>query len=154
MGGFSILFARIAKVTSAELKTVALAWAMLPVMSAGLRLLGLAKLHARIHRHDLRCSESHFRLQSAKRLALLVGFAARYTPATSTCLSRSILLLWLLRRRGIDAQLRIGTRFVGRSFDAHAWVEWQGEPVNDSPAAAAQFAAFHGPIGSHACPAD
>lgn len=40
-------------------------------------------------------------------------------------------MLWyLLRRQGIAAELQIGTRFEGE-FQAHAWVEYQGDVVGD-----------------------
>jgi hypothetical protein len=63
-------------------------------------------------------------------------------------------LLWLLRERGVEARLRIGVRFIDRKLDAHAWVEWAGQPVNDRPDVAGTFtdmgelvpmAAFHSP---------
>jgi hypothetical protein len=45
------------------------------------------------------------------------------------CLSRSLLLWFLLRRRGIICELRFGVK-KSDTFQAHAWVEYQGKPIN------------------------
>ena len=47
------------------------------------------------------------------------------------CLQRSSVTTWMLRRRGVAAQLVIGYRPV--PVDSHAWVEVNGEVVNDHP---------------------
>jgi hypothetical protein len=63
--------------------------------------------------------------------------AARYVPG-GTCLAKSVALAWILRRNGVAATVRIGVRTGGR-FDAHAWVECEGAPINDAPAGYAVF---------------
>jgi len=83
----------------------------------------------------LRCppsSESrHFSEPEVKALGRVVNAAALYPPWPKACLARSLLLLWLLRRRGVEAELRIGVRLLGDKLDAHAWVVWQNTPIND-----------------------
>ncbi len=49
-------------------------------------------------------------------------------PGDTRCLRRSLVLMRLLAKRGISAQLVIGTR-TSPDFLAHAWVEHDGEPV-------------------------
>jgi hypothetical protein len=49
----------------------------------------------------------------------------------SPCLQRSAVAAWLLRRRGVDAELVIGYRPI--PFESHAWVEVNGVVVNDRP---------------------
>jgi hypothetical protein len=49
--------------------------------------------------------------------------AARHLPLKTNCLDRSLTLCWLLRRRGIAAELRMGGRKENGRFEAHAWVE-------------------------------
>jgi len=48
----------------------------------------------------------------------------------------------LLRRRGIDSQLRIGVRLTGGALEGHAWVEYAGVPVNDRLDVSADFTPF------------
>ena len=82
----------------------------------------------------------------ASRAADLLGVAARRGLFSSNCLSRSVTLWWLLRRRRIAAELRIGVRREGPILLAHAWVEHGGRPLNDSEAMRARFAVFDGSI--------
>ena len=49
-------------------------------------------------------------------------------PWDSRCLMRSLVLLRMLARRGVIAQLVIGVR-PGEQFEAHAWVEHDGHPL-------------------------
>lgn len=49
--------------------------------------------------------------------------AARHLILKTNCLDRALTLWWLLRRRGVAADLRIGARKEGGRFEAHAWVE-------------------------------
>ena len=81
-------------------------------------------------------------LPEARRTAVLVNAAARRGLYDATCLRRSLLLWWLLRRQGIDSRLRIGARLDGDNFSAHAWVEFQDNVLNDSPDVRTQYAAF------------
>lgn len=49
-----------------------------------------------------------------------------------TCLSKSLALHTLLRRRGIDTRLRLGVRKDQASgIRAHAWLELDGLPISD-----------------------
>src|SRR5262245_16728604 len=48
------------------------------------------------------------RLSCARALSRIVTAAASHGPYRASCLEHSLTLWWLLRRRGIDSQLRIG----------------------------------------------
>jgi hypothetical protein len=48
----------------------------------------------------------------------------------------------MIRMRGAAAQVRIGVRFASGTLDAHAWVELDGQPVNDRADVSTRFAAF------------
>jgi hypothetical protein len=69
-----------------------------------------------------------------------VDRAGRYVPG-STCLSRSLVLTWLLRGNGVAADVRIGVKTAG-GFGAHAWVENGGVALNDPQRPAERYAAF------------
>jgi len=49
----------------------------------------------------------------------------------ATCLQRSVVATWLLRRHGLQAEMVIGYRPL--PFESHAWVEVDGHVVNDRP---------------------
>jgi hypothetical protein len=58
-----------------------------------------------------------------------VAIAAALYPGRALCLERSLTLYYYLRRAGVDARFRLGAQPY--PFEAHAWVEYAGEPVND-----------------------
>ncbi len=65
--------------------------------------------------------------EAVRRVALVAAFF----PGRALCLEQSLTLWTLLRRRGIDADLRLGVQPY--PFGAHAWVEHRGEPINENP---------------------
>lgn len=67
-------------------------------------------------------------LEEARRLGHAVVRALTVVPGDTRCLRRSLVLMQLLAKRGISAQLVIGTR-TSPDFLAHAWIEHDGEPV-------------------------
>jgi hypothetical protein len=48
-----------------------------------------------------------------------------------SCLEASLALWWILLRRGIISELRLGVRTITGRFESHAWVEYQGKVLND-----------------------
>lgn len=65
----------------------------------------------------------------ARRTASLVAIAAGRGPWKATCLPQALASWWLLARRTIPVELRIGIRKLEGELQAHAWVEYQGEAL-------------------------
>jgi hypothetical protein len=84
-------------------------------------------------------------------LAYLVYAAAQALPWTANCLHRSVLLWWLLTRRGEPAQLVLGARPTAGSGtpDFHAWVELASVVINDAEDVRSRYAVL-----GEASPAD
>jgi|GEM_PF-621347 hypothetical protein len=72
--------------------------------------------------------------------ANMVKIAAKYY-SWATCLRKALVLWFLLRRQGIDAELKIGTR-LEQEFQAHAWVEYQGFVVGERQGVKQHYVAF------------
>lgn len=72
-----------------------------------------------------------------EKTALAVALAAAFFPGRAVCLEQSLSLYVLLRRRGVDAELKLGVQPF--PFLAHAWVEVDGAPVNEEPEVVASF---------------
>lgn len=66
--------------------------------------------------------------------------AAAWLPAKTYCLLQSVALVRVLRRRGVDARLRLGARPY--PFVAHAWVESGRLAVNETDEQLAMYAPF------------
>lgn len=122
-------------------RTLLAAMARLPLFWLGLHVLGLRRFQAWLQR-DAPAIESSLSFDEIVRIATLVNIAALHMPFPATCLTRSLLLGWMLRRRGVASQLRIGVRLTQGALDAHAWVEYAGIPINDRPDVVEQFAPF------------
>ena len=82
----------------------------------------------------------------AELIARMAAAAARNVFIDTNCLEQSLVLWWLLRRRGISAELRIGARKEFERFEAHAWVEVDAAVLNDASAEHLHFTPFDGPI--------
>lgn len=85
-------------------------------------------------RHANPRAASDLDLQSADRLAHLTAIAGRRGAINATCLRQSLLLYWILRRRGLQPFMRLGVRkATDTALDAHAWVELDGHPLSMTP---------------------
>ena len=81
--------------------------------------------------------------EEALRLADAVGIVAGRRIIGAKCLGRSLVVWFLLRRRGIDAELLIGAQPpVDGVLPAHAWVEVGGAPVGDAADVRGKFGSF------------
>lgn len=131
--------------SGAEKRVFVSAVTLLPLFWVGLRVCGFARLRAWLERSAL-VPESRPAVDELAAFGRLVNTAANRAPGPVTCLTRSLLLRWLLRRRGVASDLRIGVQFVQGKLEAHAWVEYAGVPINDAPDVARRFAAFNAPL--------
>jgi hypothetical protein len=79
----------------------------------------------------------------AQKLALGVRRAAAYGLFRPLCLVRSVALNRLLERHGVHgSRIRVGVRFVGGEFTAHAWVEHEGRVLGDDVEHVSRFASL------------
>jgi Transglutaminase-like superfamily len=107
---------------------------LLPLIVCALRIFGLPKVQAGLERRrqraDLRKSGARQDSLNVGTIARMAGAAARYGLVRGNCLSQSLLLWHLLRQEGHDARMRLGGRREGKAFEAHAWVEIDGQVMN------------------------
>ena len=162
-------FAKLCRLTGREQRILLLAFALMPVIALCLRLFGLRrvqrvlasqkpggslnKCHPRFHGDGRLGLNKTFTCtlvdadnggvsRRAAEVARLVAAAARHGTYRASCLPVSLTLGWLLNRKGIMTDLRLGVRKVAARLEAHAWVEYQGLPLIDDPDVHERFAAF------------
>jgi Transglutaminase-like superfamily len=82
--------------------------------------------------------------ETARQIARMEEAAARNLFFGTNCLEQSLVLWWLLRIRGIAAELRIGARKDLNRFEAHAWVEFHGAILNGFGEEHLHFSPFEG----------
>ena len=105
---------------------------VLPCIRVSLRLWGFGRTRAAISRWTSRYPKrapSARDLQTAESLAELAKVAGRRAPLAATCLPQALAVHAVLRRRGLDPELKIGVRKGEAGFEAHAWVELAGLPL-------------------------
>lgn len=119
---------------------------LLPVTSLSLRLRGFRATQKWLEGHLPRevgdrtpVQHPHYDVSVVVRMVLA---AAHHSPISTTCLERSLVLWWLLGRRNIASQLRIGVRKTGEKFEAHAWVECDGAAIAEPEASHLHYAPF------------
>ena len=97
----------------------------------------LVRWHVR--RHDLPTAVTTLRghgrgayrgplVDDPRRLAAIAERVLARLPGDSRCLTRSLVVLTMLARRGIDVRLVLAAR-PNPEFAAHAWVERRGDPL-------------------------
>lgn len=141
----STQLSKFSELSHGEQRFLLTAMAGLPLVWAGLRLFGLAAVQAWIGQAESR-PKIAARIEDVKRLGALVNLGAQHMLGPSSCLPRSLLLVWLLRRKGIESQLRIGVRLDSGILAAHAWVEYGGIPANDRDGIQEHYSAFSSPL--------
>lgn len=67
-----------------------------------------------------------------ERLFHLVAIAGRHHLYPMLCLRRALTLQWLLARRGLATEMRLGVARGETGIEAHAWLEFEGAVVGDS----------------------
>ncbi len=56
----------------------------------------------------------------------------RNTRSRDNCLARSLALWAILRRRKLETRVQVGFRTQEGKMEGHAWVEFEGQPLNES----------------------
>ncbi len=56
----------------------------------------------------------------------------RNTRPRDNCLARSLALWAILRRRNLGTRVQVGFRSRDGKMEGHAWVEYEGQPLNES----------------------
>jgi hypothetical protein len=136
---------RLATVTKRERALLLRAGVALPVTAAALRVLGyrrttrLVARGIRASRQRRTAPDVEAAIESAVRM---VDAASARLPFRPACLPRSVTLWWLLGRQGIDTKVVLGVRPADQGIAAHAWVEYDGRPLNDTAESVGEFAAL------------
>lgn len=103
-------------------------WLWLHSCYVRLRLFGYSSVVRGIQASEPARSERNDALRAA---AYRVRVASTFSILPTACLEESLCLLWMLKRAGHPATIRVGVQAC--PFRAHAWVECDGQPVGEDP---------------------
>lgn len=82
-------------------------------------------------------------IKKALHIHRLVYLASRLHILSMTCLPRTLALRWVLRRRGMPAKVKIGVTKSQHGFQAHAWLELNGQQVGETEKVTERFRTFN-----------
>jgi prolyl oligopeptidase len=74
------------------------------------------------------------------RVCRAVNYACVWYPKQALCLQRSFVTTYLLRKSGIAAHMVLGAQKL--PFKAHAWVEVNGQAINERSNVQATYAVW------------
>ena len=133
---------RIRALSAAQWRVVAISALLLAPIQIMLKSRGLKRTAATLAaRSDRPLGESN--RTEATSMAEAVSLVAGRKVVGALCLGRSLLLWFLLRRRGMDAELVVGTTSPrDDAWMAHAWVELDSVPVNDAADVREHYGSF------------
>lgn len=86
---------------------------------------------ASLYKSVRKCQVRNHSTESVERICTAVNFACIWYWKEVLCLQRSAATTCLARKNGIPAELVIGAQQM--PFMAHAWVELNGNVINDRP---------------------
>lgn len=75
-----------------------------------------------------------------EKVCMAVNYACAWYPKQALCLQRSFVTTYLLRQRGVAAQMVLGAQKL--PFKAHAWVEVDGQAINERSNVQATYAVW------------
>jgi hypothetical protein len=117
---------------------------LLPLVGLSLRLRGFRATQSTLQ--NLLSTQALHPDKSMTSQAAVVARAVRSAAyrglGSPSCLEKSLTLWWLLRREGIESEIRIGARKEGNTFEAHAWVDCGGAVLNEPEETHRHYNAF------------
>ena len=135
------------ELTLNEWRVLLLAMLLLPMIALTLKSIGFRKAQTFLSKHLPKKPKisihEDMQLEEARSVARMVSVAANHGPYHANCLKRSLLVWWLLGRRGIATDLKIGVNKDPEDFSAHAWIEYRGNILIDATGIEDRFSAFN-----------
>jgi len=133
-----------------ERRTLLHALVAIPSVAVAMKVWGLDRVQWFLERRAERARRRHpaevaDMVQQARAAAGLVEAAGRGGVWRPDCLERSVVLSYLLQRKGIDTEMRFGCRREEGNLSFHAWLERDGRVINDSDDVADLYTPFPRP---------
>jgi hypothetical protein len=125
----------------------------IPLINFKIRTSGLDRTLSWLKSKSLEKSNKYYSTaksnESIDDIISLVNIGSRYTCFQVTCLRRSVILWWLLYRKGYSATIQIGSMMCESEFHSHAWVMLNGEVLNDSPEVVSKYSQLVVTVGQN-----
>jgi hypothetical protein len=114
---------------AADRRLLLLIAALVPFVEFSLKAFGFNRIFNLINRWTTRPPQAEINREEVNKYARLMFLSYRNSPLGGKCLARSLVLWGMLRRKGIETDLRFGMKKKDGKLLAHAWIEYRGEPL-------------------------
>lgn len=132
--------ARLRHMSNVERAYLARATVLMPAVAASLRWRGFRRTYRWLEQSSYTRAPVEGP-EFAHEIGGIVRLVARRHPGyKASCLPQSLVLWHFLRGSNLPAELRIGVDKRSGSFRAHAWVELNGEVLNDAADVTGRYA--------------
>ena len=137
------------ELSPSEVYILFIAMFILPVTGLLLKLKGFKQTQRILNRFSKKVPlksdlSKECQLAKAQSITRMVSIMAAHGPFRAKCLNKSLVSRCLLQRKGIETELKIGaSNDSSASFNAHAWLEFQGVVINDSKDVGDRFSVFN-----------
>lgn len=132
---------KLQQLSKSELTLLVIALLLLPLTALWIKMFGFQPVYSSIARSNKKYNLEQNK-EKAYEIARMVRIASNYGIYRANCLQKSLVLWWLLQNAGIKSNLRIGIRKQEDCLEAHAWVEYQDDVLNDHRDISQHFAPF------------
>jgi len=140
-------YKQLLELSPSEVYIIFVALFLLPITAILLKIKGFNQTQRILNQLSKNGSDSELSKErqkaKAQSITRMVSITASYGPCRVKCLNKSLVSRWLLRKRGITSDLKIGaSKDSSENFNAHAWLEIQGVVINDSKDVGSRFSVF------------
>ena len=130
------------RLSAYEKRTLIMTIFLLPALKVAIHVWSYQRIRAVLLRTSQQREQKEESSKVVGETVRIVGRVSRYDVMRATCLTRSMALWWLLRRQGVESEIRFGVRRGGDGIQAHAWVEQGRLVLNDRADIRDIYAAF------------
>lgn len=117
-----------------------------PAVEIGLRTLGFNRVVKFLQRFATTKNFSIDHIEEVEKHKRLLFLFYEQFPSSGKCLARALTFWVLLKRKGINTDLRFGMKKENEKLAAHAWVEYKGIPLTLDADVRQHYTAFQEPI--------
>lgn len=119
---------------------------IVPLIQISLKIAGFNQIVNFLHRFTKNTVAIPNQANEVERHRRLLFLFYEKFPFAGKCLARSIALWFLLKRMGIETDLRFGMKKENGKLLAHSWVEYKGKPLTLDPEVQLHYKTFSEPI--------
>jgi hypothetical protein len=115
---------------------------LVPLVELGVRTIGFKRVFNLLNRFPEKTSDATEKTKLFNKHGFHMHLFQRNFPYLGRCLARSLTAWFLLKKKGIETELKFGMKKENGELLAHAWIEYEGVPLRTDSTAHNEYVAF------------